>query len=166
MLLEGEIMNLNPTPDGSGNQPSRRDVAYLPLSPTRGARVPELPTPAAYRQTTPAVLGPPPSDEKSRLFTRRRVVIGFGVAVLLHALLIVGWWLSPPLRLKAGYAPERWVPVLSLPKPASPAPAPPPPPAGAQSSSAPPRNNATRTSAGKKAVKSRPRTAPPASSAG
>jgi len=25
------------------------------------------------------------------------------------------WWLSPPLRLKAGYAPDRWVAVRSVP---------------------------------------------------
>ena len=94
-------MKSTPPPDGSGDHVPRRDIGYLPMTPQRGVRAPELPTPAAYRQTTPAVLGPPPSDEKSRLFTRRRVVIGFGVAVLLHVILVLGWWLTPPLRLKA-----------------------------------------------------------------
>lgn len=149
-------MNSNPTPDGLGKQP-RREVSYLPLSPPRGARVPELPTPSAYRQTTPAVLGPPPSDEQSRLFTRRRGVIGFGVAVLLHAVLIMGWWLSPPLRLKAGYAPERWVPVLSLPKP----PPAPPSPAAVHPASAPSGAPAVGAPAKKRQGESHAKAAPP-----
>jgi hypothetical protein len=75
----------------------------------------DRPTPAAYRQSIPAF----PSTEPSiatRRFERKRHIIWFSVAVALHGALFLGLWLTPPLRLKAGYAPDRWVQVVSVAK--------------------------------------------------
>ena len=81
------------------------------------ARIGALPTPSGYRDAHPRVLGPPPQSPKARFFERKRVIVGFAIAAVLHVGLVLAWWLTPPLRLKAGYAPERWVPVSSLPAP-------------------------------------------------
>ncbi len=108
---------------GAGNATPPVGVAYLPFAAPNKGVIRELPAPADYRTTTPAVLGTVPADADSRLFTRKRVVIGLAVAVALHAGLGLAWWLAPPLRLKAGYAPERWVPVvplITLPRPVPP----------------------------------------------
>jgi hypothetical protein len=78
--------------------------------------VADFPTPIGYRQLTPAILGTPPVTEKMRRFERKRVVIGIAIAAVLHLALGLAWWLTPPLRLKAGYSPDRWVQILSLPK--------------------------------------------------
>ncbi len=75
-----------------------------------------LSTPASYRQVNPAVLPLPPVSEKARRQRRRRLIVGFGVAAALHVGLVLAWWLAPPLRLKATYAPERWVRVLPIAK--------------------------------------------------
>ena len=56
----------------------------------------------------PAV--PPPRSE------RKRRVVWFAVAVALHAALLLGIWLMPPLRLKWSPSPEDWVQVVSLPQ--------------------------------------------------
>lgn len=77
----------------------------------------DFPTPIGYRQLTPAILGTPPVTERMRRFERKRVVIGIAIAAVLHLALGLAWWLTPPLRLKAGYSPDRWVQILSLPKP-------------------------------------------------
>jgi hypothetical protein len=82
----------------------------------------DLPNPASFRQLRPAILGDPPVSIKSPLFERRRVVLGIFVVVALHASLGLAWWLMPPLRLKVGIDPKRWVQVVSVPEPA-PAPA-------------------------------------------
>jgi hypothetical protein len=85
-----------------------------------------LSTPSGYRQLNPAVLPLAPASEKARISRRRRLMIGFGVAAALHVGLVLAWWLTPPLRLKANYAPERWVQVLPVvPPPSPPAIAPP-----------------------------------------
>lgn len=95
-----------------------------------------LPTPAAYRQINPAVLSVPTLSKRARFLQRKRVLIGFAVAVALHAGLVLAWLLTPPLRLKASYAPERWVRILPIvayaaPPPVIPAPAAVPEPAPA-----------------------------------
>ena len=106
-----------------------------PLPPgfqARAIRPLELPDPSTFRQLRPAVLGTPPVTPTMRLFERRRLWIGIGIAVAFHASLGLAWWLAPPLRLKAGIDPHRWVQVVSLPKPDAaapplqPAPSPPP----------------------------------------
>jgi hypothetical protein len=85
-----------------------------------------LSTPSGYRQLNPAVLPLAPFSERARTSRRRRLMIGFGIAAALHVGLVLAWWLTPPLRLKASYAPERWVQVLPVaPTPAPPAVAPP-----------------------------------------
>ena len=90
--------------------------------PPRDAPIRELPTPAQYRQMTPAIIaaerGPPPP----RLGRKRRWA-WFAVAVDLHAALFIAIWLSPPLRLKWSPSPDAWVPVVSLPPPAPTTPA-------------------------------------------
>lgn len=78
----------------------------------------DLPNPASFRQLRPAILGDPPVSIGLRLFERRRVIIGLCVVVALHASLGLAWWLMPPLRLKVGIDPKRWVQVLSVPEPA------------------------------------------------
>jgi hypothetical protein len=79
-----------------------------------------LSAPSGYRQLNPAVLPVPPVGEKTRASRRRRLIVGFGVAAALHVGLVLAWWLTPPLRLKATYAPERWVQVLPMVKPEPP----------------------------------------------
>jgi len=83
----------------------------------------DLPNPASFRQLRPAILGDPPVSVGLRLFERRRVIIGVCVVVALHAGLGLAWWLMPPLRLKVGIDPKRWVQVVSVPEPASAQPA-------------------------------------------
>ena len=81
---------------------------------SRAAPVSELPAPAQYRQLSPAIITadsritPKPVD-------RRRLFLWFGVAVALHAALLLGIWLTPPLRLKWGPSTDAWVQVISLP---------------------------------------------------
>ncbi len=75
-----------------------------------------LPTPAGYRRSMPLIGAPDPAAPAPRGERKRRVV-WFGVAVGLHAALLLGIWLMPPLRLKWSPSPEDWVQVVSLPKP-------------------------------------------------
>lgn len=83
-------------------------------STTRGAAMINLPTPAGYRQSVPVF---PTSDSgiKTR-GERKRYLLWFAAAVALHGALFVGWWLTPPLRLKWEPPPESWVRVTSLAK--------------------------------------------------
>lgn len=88
-----------------------------PLPPGFQARKPEpvdLPNPSTFRELRPAILGSPPVSVKARLFERKRVIIGFGIAAAFHITLGLAWWLTPPLRLKAGIDPARWVAVFSV----------------------------------------------------
>ena len=91
--------------------------------PLRGApQAIQFPTPSGYRELHPAVLDLPPLTAKGRSFHRRRWLIGLSVAAALHVGIVLAWFLTPPLRLKASYAPDRWVPVVSIPKPVAPVP--------------------------------------------
>jgi hypothetical protein len=83
--------------------------------PSRGGPVRELPGPAQFRRTTPAVLEVDHGIIKPRIERKRRLM-WFGIAVGMHAALFLGIWLSPPLRLKWNPSPDAWVPVVSLPK--------------------------------------------------
>ncbi|MGA2187718.1 MAG: hypothetical protein ABSH33_04260 [Steroidobacteraceae bacterium] len=89
--------------------------------PASRAPVSELPTPAQYRQSSPAIItaaarvAPKPRD-------RRRLFAWFGVAVALHAALLLAIWLLPPLRIPWSPSPDAWVQVISLPQKAAPAP--------------------------------------------
>jgi hypothetical protein len=82
----------------------------------RGASTINLPTPAGYRQRVPLF---PTSDTsiKNQRVERKRLIFWFGLAVALHAALLLGLWLTPPLRLKWGPSSDAWVQVTSLPKP-------------------------------------------------
>lgn len=75
----------------------------------------DLPNPSSFRQLRPAILGTPAISAKARLFERRRVIIGIGIAAAIHLSLGLAWWLAPPLRLRAGIDPKRWVQVVSVP---------------------------------------------------
>ena len=97
-----------------------------------------LPPLSEYRHTAPA-LALPKSEESEgvRRLRRKRLFKWFGVAVALHAVLLLVLLLTPPMRLKWGPPPEDWVQVTSLPKPepvAPPAPQPAPVVAPAKSS--------------------------------
>jgi hypothetical protein len=74
-----------------------------------------LPTPSGYRQRVPLF---PTSDAsiQNRRVERKRLIFWFGLAVALHAALLLGLWLTPPLRLKWGPSSDAWVQVTSLPK--------------------------------------------------
>lgn len=84
---------------------------------TTGAPVIDLPTLASYRQTVPRLAIPEPRTLAPRAGRRRRLLLWFAMAVALHAAVFVGIWLTPPLRLTFIPGPERWVQVVSLPKP-------------------------------------------------
>lgn len=75
----------------------------------------DLPTPSGYRAAVPAFASTEPAAPARRAERKRRLA-WFAIAVALHVALLLGLWLTPPLRLKAGYAPERWVQVVALPK--------------------------------------------------
>ena len=90
-------------------------AAVLIPRPTKD--LPELPDLAAHRQLTPGILDLSPQDEEYRQAQKRRRLIGFIVAALLHAVAILVFFLTPALRLKTNPAPERWMPVVSLPAP-------------------------------------------------
>jgi hypothetical protein len=74
-----------------------------------------LPPPSGYVQRVPLF---PTTDgsAKSRRFERRRLVLWFGIAVALHAALLLGLWLMPALRIKWEPSPDAWVQVTSVPK--------------------------------------------------
>jgi hypothetical protein len=100
-----------------------------------------IPPPAGFAQRVPAF---PTSDgiDKNRRVERKRLVLWFGIAVALHAALLLGIWLMPSLRIKWEPSPDAWVQVTSLPQepaavqaPAETAPG--PKPAAANRASAP-----------------------------
>jgi hypothetical protein len=72
-----------------------------------------LPPPSGYVQRVPLF---PTTDGsvKSRRFERKRLLLWFGIAVALHAALLLGFWLMPALRIKWEPSPDAWVPVTSL----------------------------------------------------
>jgi hypothetical protein len=80
----------------------------------RAAAVPKLPTPAQFRQISPAIIAADPRT-KLKPVDRRRRLVWFGAAVGLHAALFLAIWLTPPLRIKWSPSPDAWVPVVSLP---------------------------------------------------
>jgi len=76
----------------------------------------DLPAPSAYRDLMrPAVLAVPTESAKARWFERKRVIVGIAIACAFHISIGLAIWLTPPLRLKLGYAPDRWVQVVSVP---------------------------------------------------
>jgi hypothetical protein len=104
----------------------------------REASVAPLPTLSAYRRSAPAF---PTTDSAvgNQRAERRRLFLWFGVAVALHAALLLTLWLTPPLRLKWGPSADDWVQVISLPnkQPEVPQPEVPSPEAGAASKPVP-----------------------------
>lgn len=84
------------------------------------------PPPSSYVQRIPVF---PTSEHRveNRRGERKRLWFWFGVAVALHAALLIGIWLSPPLRIKWEPPPEAWVQVTSLAKPVQPPELTPPP---------------------------------------
>jgi len=76
----------------------------------------DLPGPSAYRDLMrPAVLAVPTESAKARWFERKRVIVGIAIAAAFHISIGLALWLTPPLRLKVGYSPDRWVQVVSVP---------------------------------------------------
>jgi len=80
----------------------------------RAALITPLPTLSAYRRTAPAFPTTDSATDNQRV-ERKRLFLWFGLAVALHAALLLGLWLVPPLRLKWGPSPDAWVQVISLP---------------------------------------------------
>jgi hypothetical protein len=80
----------------------------------RAASAAALPALSAYRRSAPAF---PTTDSAvgNQRTERRRLILWFGVAVALHAALLLALWLTPPLRLKWGPSSDSWVQVISLP---------------------------------------------------
>jgi hypothetical protein len=74
-----------------------------------------LPPPSGYVQRVPVF---PTTDGSvtSRRFERKRLLLWFGIAVALHAALLLGLWLMPALRIKWEPSPDAWVQVTSVPK--------------------------------------------------
>ena len=100
----------------------------------RNTQIAEPPNPAAYRQSSVPPDFPTSDDTPTaKRFARKRVYFWFGVAVAFHVILLLVFFLTPKLRLKAGYASDRWVEVLPMteappgPAPTVPAPASAPP---------------------------------------
>src|SRR5438034_8839198 len=88
-----------------------------------------LPPPSGYVQRVPLF---PTTDGSAgnRRFERKRLLLWFGIAVAFHAVLLLGLWLMPALRIKWEPSPDAWVHVVSVPA----APQAPPPPPDANSS--------------------------------
>jgi hypothetical protein len=124
--------------------------------------IPALPPLSEYRQTAPALAIPKIEESADvRRFRRKRLFKWFGVAVGLHAILLLVLWLTPPMRLKWGPPPEAWVQVTSLPKP-EPVVFPAPQPAPVAAPSKPPKSSAAKSSSSK--PKSPPQATQPARS--
>ena len=93
------------------NQP----IKFPDMRPPMPPREIVPPPPSSYGHRIPAF----PTSElgvKNRRGERKRLWFWFGVAVALHAALLIGIWLSPPLRIKWEPPPEAWVQVTSLAK--------------------------------------------------
>jgi hypothetical protein len=108
----------------------------------RPARPPgpiNLPPPSGYVQRVPLF---PTTDGSvtSRRFERKRLLLWFGIAVAFHAVLLLGLWLMPALRIKWEPSPDAWVQVTSVPK-LQPAP---PVPDAVPASGAPEKTHKTR----------------------
>jgi hypothetical protein len=73
-----------------------------------------LPPPSGYVQRVPLF---PTTDGSvtSRRFERKRLWLWFGMAVAFHAVLLLGLWLMPALRIKWEPSPDAWVQVTSIP---------------------------------------------------
>jgi hypothetical protein len=80
----------------------------------REALVAPLPALSVYRRSAPPF---PTTDSAvgNQRAERRRLILWFGVAVAVHAVLLLALWLTPPLRLKWGPSSDSWVHVISLP---------------------------------------------------
>jgi hypothetical protein len=82
--------------------------------PGAASQVRGLPTPAGYRRSMP-LIGAPEPDARAPRGERKRLMFWFGLAVSLHAVLLLVIWLMPPLRLKWSPSPQDWVTVVSIP---------------------------------------------------
>lgn len=85
--------------------------------PSRGGPPREPPPPSHFRRSSPAIIATQPGVS-AQPQSRKRLVLWFGVAVALHAALLLAIWLMPPLRIPWSPSPDAWVPVVSLPAPA------------------------------------------------
>jgi hypothetical protein len=83
------------------------------FTPKARAKI-NLPPPSGYRQLVPAFQPPTLAPDAQRR-ERSRLLLWFGVALGLHAALLLALFLTPPLRLKASYAPDRWVHIMPIP---------------------------------------------------
>jgi hypothetical protein len=128
------------------NQP----IKFPDMRPANPRRDIRIPPPSAFAQRVPSF---PTTDAivKNRRVERKRLVLWFGIAVALHAALLLGIWLMPSLRIKWEPSPDAWVEVTSLP-PAAPAvqaaaaPAPVPRPATATATATAPKPAAAKAS--------------------
>lgn len=95
-------------------------VKFPDMRPPPRPKIAPLPSLSDYRQIKPTLATKDTSMEITpvvRRFQRKKLFIWFGVAVALHAALLLAFFLTPPMRLKWSPPPEDWVPVVSLPKP-------------------------------------------------
>jgi hypothetical protein len=92
-------------------------IKFPDMRPPKSGSAPvtELPTPAQFRQTSSAIISNDPRLA-IRGVGRRRLLLWFGLAVALHAALLLAIWLMPPLRLKWEPSADAWVQVISLPQ--------------------------------------------------
>ena len=88
-------------------------IKFPEMRPKQGRPPIDLPDFSGYRRRVPLF---PTSDgiAQNQRLERRRLILWFGLAVALHAALLLGLWLTPPLRLKWGPAADAWVQVVSL----------------------------------------------------
>ncbi len=101
-------------------------VKFPDMRPPPRPKIAPLPSLSDYRQIKPTLAMKDTSLEITpvvRRFRRKKLLIWFAVAVALHTVLLLVFFLTPPMRIKWNPPAEDWVPVVSLPKPA---PAPPP----------------------------------------
>jgi len=95
-------------------------VKFPDMRPPPRPKIAPLPSLSEYRQIKPTLATKDTSMEITpvvRRFQRKKLIIWFGVAVALHAALLLAFFLTPPMRLKWSPPPEDWVAVVSLPKP-------------------------------------------------
>jgi len=95
-------------------------VKFPDMRPPPRPKIAPLPSLSEYRQIKPTLATKDTSMEITpvvRRFQRKKLFIWFGVAVALHAALLLAFFLTPPMRIKWTPPPEDWVPVVSLPKP-------------------------------------------------
>jgi hypothetical protein len=95
-------------------------VKFPDMRPPPRPKIAPLPPLSEYRQIKPTLATKDTSMEITpvvRRFQRKKLFIWFGVAVALHAALLLAFFLTPPMRIKWTPPPQDWVPVVSLPKP-------------------------------------------------